>query len=74
MIKKNTKVIFKDEEGTQTEEEMLGGMPLSKGEVVTVHKGDDTISYEVVGKDVDCFIEGEDQIVNIVYTLAKQES
>ncbi len=71
MIKKNTKVIFQD--GTnQITEELVGGIPLSKGEIVYVHKNSKTIDYEVVDKKVDCFLNREDQKVNITYTLKKK--
>jgi hypothetical protein len=71
MIKKNTKVIFADGEN-KTEEEMIGGMPLSKGEIVRVHKGNKVIEYSVSDKTIDCFLDGNDQIVNIVYTLKRK--
>lgn len=69
MIKKNTKVIFEDNSGS---EELAGGMPLSKGEIVKVHKKGMVIEYIVKDKTIDCFMDGEDQEVNITYTLAKK--
>ena len=73
MIKKNTKVIFEDG-GNQTTDNLIGGMPLSKGEIVRLHpeNSDDVILYEVVDKIIDCIIKGEDRIVNITYTLRKK--
>ena len=71
MIKKNTKVIFIDDENNQTDD-LVGGMPLSKGEIVHVHKGNELINYEVVDKNIECFMATPDQIVNITYTLKKQ--
>ncbi len=72
MIKKNTKVIFQDEKNQRTEE-LVGGIPLSKGEVVHVHqKGNKITDYKVVDKTIDCFLNGEDQKVNITYTLKKK--
>ncbi|TAK96043.1 hypothetical protein EPO05_02710 [Patescibacteria group bacterium] len=73
MIKKNTKVIFEDG-GEQKTSEMLGGMPLSKGEVVHVHAENsaEVIDYEVADKIIDCYLQGEDQTVNITYVLRKK--
>ncbi len=71
MIKKNTKVIFQDG-GNQVTEELVGGIPLSKGEVVHFHKNSKTIDYKVVDKKVDCFLNGEDQKINITYKLKKK--
>lgn len=69
MIKKNTTVIFQDGKNKKTEE-LVGGMPLSKGEVVHVHDENSKITdYEVVEKKIDCFLEGQDQRVNITYIL-----
>ena len=71
MIKKNTKVVFQDGKDKRTDE-LMGGMPLSKGEIVHVHEGDKTTDYEVFDKIIDCFLKGEDQIVNITYVLKKK--
>lgn len=73
MIKKNTKIIFEDGEDKKIEE-MMGGMPLSKGEVVHMHaeNSDKAVDYEVVDKIIDCYLKGEDQIVNITYVLRKK--
>jgi len=72
MIKKNTKVIFEDGSSSKTSE-MIGGMPLSKGEVVHMHsKESDVVDYEVVDKIVDCYLDGEDQTVDITYILRKK--
>lgn len=68
MIKKNTKVVFADG-ANERREEMGGGMPLSKGEVVKVHDGDAVTLYEVADKTVECFLGGADQTVNITYVL-----
>lgn len=56
MIKKNTKIIFEDGK----EEQMDGGMPLTKGEIIHFHKKDKIIDYEVKDKIIDCFPEGKD--------------
>ncbi len=71
MIKKNTKVIFEDGEN-KSEEDMVGGIPLSKGEILHVHKGEEIVDYEVTDKIIDCFLEGEDQIVDITYVVRKK--
>jgi len=72
MIKKNTKIIFEDGENKRSEE-MIGGMPLSKGEIIHVHEGSTIFDYEVKDKIIDCFIEGNDQIVNVTYVLRKKK-
>ncbi|MEK9181390.1 MAG: hypothetical protein AAB871_04095 [Patescibacteria group bacterium] len=71
MIKKETKVIFENGEETQ---ELTGGIPLSVGEVVRLHQkgGKAAVDYLVVKKDVDCFMEGDDQKVIILYRLRKK--
>jgi hypothetical protein len=70
MIRKNTKVVFEDG-GSRRTEDLAGGIPLSKGEIVNIHSTGKTIKYEVVDKTVDCFLEGKDQEVNIIYVLRK---
>ena len=71
MIKKNTKVIFNDGENKKTED-MVGGIPLSKGEIIRVHKNDKVVLYEVVDKIVDCFLNGEDQVIDIIYIVERK--
>ena len=71
MIKKVTKVIFKEGKKERTEE-LIGGIPLSKGEVIKVHQSNKIINYEVIEKIIDCFLDGEDQTVNIIYVLEKK--
>lgn len=68
MIKKNTKVIFQNGENKRSED-MVGGIPLSKGEIIKVHEGDKIILYKVADKTVDCFLNGDDQTINITYLL-----
>ena len=70
MIKKNTKIIFEGD--SKLSEELSGGMPLSKGETVTVHKNGKTDKYIVADKQIECFMDGKDQEVNITYTLKKK--
>lgn len=71
MIKKNTKVIFEDGENKRSED-MVGGIPLSKGEIIKVHEGDTVVSYEVVDKIVDCFLDDKDQVVDITYIVRRK--
>jgi hypothetical protein len=75
MIRKSTRMVFQDGNGQKTEE-MAGGVPLSKGEMVRVHKGGGktgkAIVYEVADKAVDCFLKGRDQTVNITYVLKRK--
>lgn len=71
MTKKNTKVILEEGEGL---EELVGGIPLSVGESIRVHgtnQGGPT-EYGVTDKIVDRWLEGEDQRVDITYTLRKR--
>jgi hypothetical protein len=71
MIKKNTKIIIEDEKGNSSE--WLGGLPLSVGEIIHLHSGktNPAIDYKVTDKTVDCYLEGEDQVVDIVYKIKK---
>lgn len=70
MIKKNTKIIF--EGNKESSEELAGGIPLSKGDVVKIHKSGKKVEYIVKDKQIECFMDGEDQEVNITYTLKKK--
>lgn len=71
MIKKTTKVIFEDDK-VESSDELVGGMPLSKGDVVHIHRGENIIDYIVTDKIVDCYMGGDDQLVNITYKLKKK--
>ncbi|MFH1522226.1 MAG: hypothetical protein ABIE43_00215 [Patescibacteria group bacterium] len=74
MIEKNTKIIFKNGEQIKSEE-FIGGIPLSKGEVVQIHKenSEKIIDYKVVDKVIDYFLNKKgNQIMNITYTLKKK--
>jgi len=73
MIKKTTKVIFEDNEG-ESSDELVGGMPLSKGDIVHIHRGESVVDYFVADKIIDCYLDGIDQLVNITYKLEKQEN
>ena len=70
MIKKNTKIIIEGKENKKLES-LQGGIPLSEGEILNIHEGEKITLYKVIKKSIDCFFEGEDQIVNITYTLKK---
>jgi len=70
MIKKATKIIFENG-GNKKTEELIGGLPLSKGETVKVHEDNKAVEYEVTDKIVEAFLE-EEQIVNITYILRKK--
>lgn len=74
MIKKNTKVIFLDG-NEQKEDEMIGGMPLSVGEIVRVHSKDSikAADYEVVEKTIDYYLDEPDQMVDIIYSLKRKD-
>jgi len=70
MIKKNTKIIFENE--VDSGEVLDGGMPLSKGEIVKIHKDGKVVEYIVKDKTVDCYILDKDQEVNITYILKRK--
>ncbi|MDD3284609.1 MAG: hypothetical protein PHZ07_03380 [Patescibacteria group bacterium] len=70
-MKKNTTIIFQDD-GSETTKEIIGGIPLSKGEIIRVHEKDEIIFYEVIDKIVDCFLNNEEQTTDIVYVVKKK--
>jgi hypothetical protein len=70
MIKKNTKVIFEDNPGIS--EDLAGGIPLSKGETITIHNKGKKTEYIIKDKKVEWFMDGKDQEVNIIYFLKKK--
>jgi len=72
MIKKNTKIIIED--GVGKSSEWIGGIPLTVGEIIHLHQDEaaKAIDYEVVDKTVDCYLQGDDQIVDIIYRLKKK--
>lgn len=69
MIKKNTKFMFK---GGKEKINLVGGIPLSKGEIICFHRKNSKSSYVVEDKKIDCFNEGKNQLVNITYVLRKK--
>jgi len=71
MIKKTTKVIFEDGADERTEE-MIGGLPLSKGETVKVKENNKIETYEVVDKTIEVFLGKDEQKANITYVLRKK--
>jgi hypothetical protein len=71
MIKKNTKIIFEGNNKNNSTK-LIGGIPLSKGEVVNVHNNGKVIKYIVHKKEIDCFMDKPDQEVNITYRLRKK--
>jgi hypothetical protein len=46
-------------------------MPLSKGEIINIHEGSKVVGCKVKDKSIDCFLDGDDQIVNITYILKR---
>lgn len=71
MIKKTTTVVFEGEE-QHADSEQIGGIPLSKGEIVHIHRSGQVLNYVVSEKVIDYFDEAEDKLVNITYTLKRQ--
>ena len=71
MIKKNTKIILLDDNDNPSDE-LIGGIPLTRGETVLVTKNGSISNYEVIDKNVEFIYEAEDQIANIIYTLKKK--
>ena len=67
MIKKNTKIVFKGSAGE--EKELIGGIPLSKDEIVHVTENGNVIDYVVEDKIVNFSLDGEDQVAEITYIL-----
>ncbi|MBU1895402.1 hypothetical protein KJ641_00830 [Patescibacteria group bacterium] len=68
MIKKNTKAIFLDGD-YKGEYDWKGGIPLSKGEVMVVTINGKSLEYKLTKKEITCDAEGEDQIVDVLYTF-----
>lgn len=71
MIKKNTKIIFDDGRESKADN-LIGGIPLSKGETIHIHKNNrECINYEVTNKIIDYYFNNKDQIINITYALKR---
>ncbi|MEK7072645.1 MAG: hypothetical protein AAB969_03675 [Patescibacteria group bacterium] len=72
MIKKNIKIIFEDNNIPELNN-LIGGMPLSEGEVVHIYKNEnEVIDYIVTNKKIDILLKDDDQIVNITFSLRKK--
>lgn len=72
MIKKNVKIIFEDNNIPELNN-LIGGMPLSEGEVVHIYKNEnEVIDYIVTNKKIDILLKDDDQIVNITFSLRKK--
>jgi len=71
MIKKTTKVIL-DGANDSRFENLGGGMPLSKGEIVHFKEAGKTIDYLVSDKRTEIEFQGEDLMVTTTYTLKKK--
>lgn len=69
MIKKNTKMIFDD--GLEVGD-LVGGVPLCKGEVIRLRKNGNSTEYEVTDKLVEFDLDDEDQTANITYSLERR--
>lgn len=70
MIKKNTTAIFR-EEGKERTEELIGGIPLSIGEIMIINDEENSVKWKVVDKKVKYTNKGEDQFVEVTYTFDK---
>ena len=68
MIKKNTKAIFIDGD-FKGEYDWQGGIPLSKGETMSVKINGKLLHYRLTKKEISCDAESEDQIVDVIYTF-----
>jgi len=68
MIKKSTKAIFK-EENNERIEDLIGGIPLSVGEIMTTKEDGVSKRWKVIDKKVDYINQGEDQLVEVIYTF-----
>jgi hypothetical protein len=68
MIRKNTKAIFLDGD-FKGEYDWKGGIPISKGETMTVKIKGKLLKYKLTGKEMSCNAEGTDQIVDVLYTF-----
>jgi len=68
MIKKNTKAIFIDGD-FKGDYAWKGGIPLSKGEIMSVKINGKLLQYKLIKKEISCDAESEDQIVEVIYTF-----
>jgi len=70
MIKKNTIAIFR-ENGEERTEELIGGIPLSIGEIMIINDEQKSIKWKIVDKKVEYTNKGEDQFVDVTYTFER---
>lgn len=68
MIKKNTRAIFLDGD-YKGEYDWQGGIPLSKGEKMSIKINGKLLNYKLINKEVSCDAESDDQIVEVIYTF-----
>lgn len=68
MIKKNTKAIFLNGD-YKGEYDWKGGIPLSRGETMSVKINGKLLQYKLIKKEISCDAESEDQIVDVLYTF-----
>jgi hypothetical protein len=68
MIKKNTKAIFLDGD-FRGKYDWKGGIPLSKGETLSVKINEKLLKYKLVKKKISCEARGGDQKVDVLYTF-----
>ncbi len=68
MIKKTTTAIF-IENNKERKEELIGGIPLSVGEVMIVKKDGIETNWKVIDKKLE--YNDNEQIVDITYTFKK---
>jgi len=70
LIKKNTRIVFEDD----AELDLEGGIPLAIGDILDIKTNKNKLKvgkFRVTKKEIECFLDGEDQIVNITYVLSK---
>ena len=69
-IKKNTKFIFEDTPDKNGD--FIGGLPLSVGEELTITENGETITYLIINKKITANLDGEDEMVDVIYTVKKK--
>ena len=70
MIKKNTIAIFREDNEERTEK-LIGGIPLSIGEIMLINNSEKSVNWKVVDKKVEYTNKGENQFVEVTYTFEK---
>lgn len=68
MIKKKTKALFLDG-AYQGEYDWEGGLPLCKGEILTVKCKDKSIKYQLLKKEIIFHAKGKEPNAEITYTF-----